>query len=59
MTILSSGFHDAFSLYGRSKHYNWDRDDPESLFFGYYGHPKMSVSRKEMPNRLAGIESIP
>lgn len=29
------GFHDAFGLYGRPAHYDWDPKNPQSLFFAY------------------------
>lgn len=29
------GFHDAFGLYGRPAHYDWDPKSPQSLFFAY------------------------
>lgn len=35
MLRWTTGFHDAFGLYGRPAHYNWDPANPQSLFFAY------------------------
>lgn len=54
MVDIYTGFHDVFALYGRPRYYNWDRDDPQSLFFGYYGLANMNVSglTDSVPNIL-------
>jgi hypothetical protein len=39
-----TGFHDVFGLYGRPERYNWNLQEPKSLFFAYPQGPDRSVS---------------
>jgi CCR4-NOT transcriptional complex subunit CAF120 len=44
MMRLVTGFHDVFRLYGRPEGYNWNQQDPRSLFFAYPTGSERSVS---------------
>ena len=43
LSILFTGLHDAFELYGRPQRYTWDPRDPVSMMFGYPAGPYKEV----------------